>query len=107
METFTINGVNYHIEYKPELSNNDYTQHHVYFIKTKEETSWPTARRNIAAIMAKFLGYNNPKEIWDKGLRIIKMKKEGIFAALHVYYEFDYDAENDQFIYTFVRPYDD
>lgn len=35
------------------------------------------------------------------------MKKEGIFAALHVYYEFDYDAENDQFIYTFVRPYDD
>ena len=106
METFTINGVNYNVEYKPELSNNDYTQHHVYFIKT-DENSWSKARKSIAAIMAKLLGYSHPKEIWDKGLRIIKMQKEGIFAALHVYYEFDYDAENDQFIYTFVRPYDD
>ena len=40
-------------------------------------------------------------------ITLVLEKKEGIFAALHVYYEFDYDAENDQFIYTFVIPYDD
>ena len=30
------NGILYTIEYKPELSNNDYTQHKVYHIKTDE-----------------------------------------------------------------------
>lgn len=29
------NGILYQIEYQPELSNNDYTQHKVYHIKTQ------------------------------------------------------------------------
>lgn len=29
------NGILYQIEYQPQLSNNDYTQHKVYYIKTK------------------------------------------------------------------------
>ena len=31
------NGILYQIEYQPQLSNNDYTQHKVYHIKTGEE----------------------------------------------------------------------
>ena len=30
-------GILYQTEYQPELSNNDYTQHKVYHIKTEEE----------------------------------------------------------------------
>lgn len=30
------NGILYKIEYKPELSQKDYTQRHVYHIKTNE-----------------------------------------------------------------------
>ena len=31
-------GILYQIEYKPELSNSDYTQHKVYCIKKEEES---------------------------------------------------------------------
>ena len=31
------NGILYQIEYQPQLSNMDYTQHQVYHIKTEDE----------------------------------------------------------------------
>lgn len=34
------NGILYKIEYKPELSQKDYTQRHVYHIKTNDMTSF-------------------------------------------------------------------
>ena len=43
------NGILYQIEYQPELSNNDYTQHIVYHIKTEDE-NYPHARKAIAYI---------------------------------------------------------
>ena len=53
------------------------------------------------------LGYNQ-KDIWDKGLWLIRNKNTPSMAnALHIYYEFTYNEELDVFVYTFVRPYDD
>lgn len=37
------NGILYQIEYKPQLSNSDYTQHRVYHIKTDDE-NYPHAK---------------------------------------------------------------
>lgn len=44
------NGILYQIEYQPQLSNSDYTQHKVYHIKTEDE-NYPHARKVIASIM--------------------------------------------------------
>ena len=100
------NGILYQIEYQPELSNNDYTQHKVYHIKTEDE-NYPHARKAIASIMEDELGYKQG-EIWDRGLYLIKNKRESSMSnALHVYYEFTYNEELDVYVYTFVRPYDD
>lgn len=100
------NGILYTIEYQPQLSNLDYTQHKVYHIKTDDE-NYPHARRAIASIMEDILGYKQGA-IWDKGLYLIKNKREpSIFNALHIYYEFSYNEELDVYVYTFVRPYDD
>ena len=44
------NGILYQIEYQPQLSNSDYTQHRVYHIKTEDE-NYPHARKAIASIM--------------------------------------------------------
>lgn len=38
------NGILYQIEYQPQLSNSDYTQHKVYHIKTEDE-NYPHARK--------------------------------------------------------------
>ena len=106
METKFYNGVTYQIEYQPQLSNSDYTKHKVYHIKTKEE-SYPKAKKAIATIMAKLLGYE-PKDIWSKGDKAIKnILNPSIFVDLHIYYEFTYDEDLDVFVYTFVEPYDD
>ena len=100
------NGILYQIEYKPELSNNDYTQHRVYHIKT-EDKNYPNAKKAIASIMEDELGYEQG-EIWSKGLYQLKNDKEpSMLNALHVYYEFTYDENIDRYVYTFVRPYDD
>lgn len=100
------NGILYTIEYKPELSNNDYTQHHVYHIKTDDE-NYPHARKAIASIMEDELGYEQG-EIWSEGLYQLKNDREPSMAnALHVYYSFTYNEELDVYVYTFVRPYDD
>jgi hypothetical protein len=37
------NGILYQIEYQPQLSNSDYTQHKVYHIKTDDE-NYPHAQ---------------------------------------------------------------
>lgn len=100
------NGILYQIEYQPQLSNMDYTQHQVYYIKTDDE-NYPHAKKAIASIMEGILGYEQG-EIWNKGLYLLKNDREPSMAnALHVYYEFTYDEELDVYVYTFVRPYDD
>lgn len=82
MSVHFYNGILYQIEYQPQLSNDDYTQHRVYHIKTGE--------------------------IWSEGLYQLKNDKEpSMLNALHVYYEFSYNEEFDVYVYTFVRPYDD
>lgn len=90
------NGILYQIEYQPQLSNSDYTQHKVYHIKTEDE-NYPHARKAIASIMEDELGYKQG-EIWNKGLYQLKNDKEpSMLNALHVYYEFSYnnDLESD------------
>ena len=100
------NGILYQIEYQPQLSNNDYTQHKVYYIKTEEE-NYGKARKAIASIMEDELGYKQD-EIWSKGLWQMKNKQEpSMVNAFHVYYEFSYNEDLDVYVYTFVRPYDD
>lgn len=100
------NGILYTIEYKPELSNNDYTQHKVYHIKTDDE-DYPHARKAIASIMEDELGYKQGA-IWSKGEYLVRNEfNPSMLNALHVYYEFTYDEELDVYVYTFVRPYDD
>ena len=100
------NGILYQIEYQPQLSNNDYTQHKVYHIKTEDE-NYPHARKAIASIMEDELGYKQG-EIWSSGLYLQKNDKEpSMLNALHVYYEFLYNEKLDVYVYTFVRPYDD
>lgn len=66
------NGILYQIEYQPQLSNMDYTQHQVYHIKTEDE-NYPHARKAIASIMEDELGYKQG-EIWSEGL--YQLKKE-------------------------------
>ena len=102
----SYDGILYQIEYKPELSNNDYTQHKVYHVRTEDE-DYPHARKAIASIMEDLLGYEQGA-IWNKGLYQLKNDREPSMSnALHVYYEFTYDEELDMYVYTFVRPYDD
>ena len=106
MKTHFYNGILYQIEYKPELSNNDYTQHKVYHIRT-EDNNYPHARKAIASIMEDLLGYKQGT-IWNKSLYQLKNdKKPSVFNALHMYYELTYNEELDVYVYTFVRPYDD
>lgn len=100
------NGILYKVEYQPQLSNSDYTQHKVYHIETDDE-NYPHARKAIASIMEDVLGYKQDS-IWSYGQYQIKNKQESsMLNALHVYYEFTYDENIDRYVYTFVRPYDD
>lgn len=93
------NGILYQIEYKPELSNNYYTQHHVYHIKTDDE-NYPHAHKAIESIM--------DDGSWREGVYQMKNKQEPSMAnALHDYHKFSYNEELDVYVYTFVRPYDD
>ena len=106
MITAFYNGILYQIEYQPQLSNKNYTQHKVYHIKTEEE-NYPHARKAIASIMEDELGYNQG-EIWSKGLYLAKNDREPSMSnALHVYYEFSYNEKLGVYVYTFIRPYDD
>lgn len=99
-------GILYKIEYKPELSNSDYTQHQVYHIKTEQE-NYPQARKAIASIMEDILGYEQGST-WSKGFWLTANDTNPSMSnALHEYYEFSYNEELDVYVYTFVRPYSD
>ena len=106
MSVHFYNGILYQIEYQPKLSNNRYTQHKVYHIKT-EDKDYNHAKKAITSIMEDELDYVQG-EIWSKGLYQLKNDKEPCLPnALHVYYEFSYNEELDVYVYTFVKPYDD
>lgn len=92
-------GILYQIEYKPELSNSDYTQHKVYYIKTEEE-NYSKAHTAIKSIM------NDSS--WTAGEYEIKNKQNpSMLNALHTYHKFSYNEDLDVYVYTFVIPYDD
>ena len=100
------NGIPYQIEYQPQLSNNDYTQHKVYHIKTKEE-SYGKSRKAIVSIMENELGYGQGY-LWSAGDYYIKnTQHSSMINALHPYYKFTYDENLDVFVFTLVIPYDD
>lgn len=92
-------GILYQIEYHPELSSMDYTQKHVYHIKT-DNNNFHHAREAIRKIM------NDGS--WSKfKYRLINRTVPSMENALHTYHEFEYNEELDVYVYTFIRPYDD
>lgn len=100
------NGILYQIEYQPQLSNSDYTQHKVYYIKTEKE-NYGKSRRAIVSIMEKMLGYKQGY-LWSIGVYFIKNNNNpSITNGLHPYYKFTYDENLDVFIFTLIIPYDD
>ena len=100
------NGILYQIEYQPQLSNNDYTQHRVYYIKTEEEI-YGKARKAIVSIMEEELGYKQGY-LWSAGEYHLKNTQQPSMAnAFHKYYTFSYNEEQDVYVFTLVIPYDD
>ena len=100
------NGILYQIEYQPELSNSDYTQHKVYYIKT-EEKNYGKSRKAIVSIMEEELGYEQGY-LWSAIEHQIKNAQQPSMAnAFHPYYKFTYDEDLDVFVFTLVIPYDD
>ena len=54
--------------------------------------------------MEDILGYSQGA-IWDKGLYLIKNKREpSPFNAFHMYYEFSYNEAVDAYVYVLVIP---
>lgn len=99
MEIEFYNGHMYQSEYKKELSNNDYTQHHVYHIKSDDE-SYPHAHEAIESIM--------DDGSWTEGYWKHKNKVEpNMLNALHSYHKFSFNEELDCYVYELVIPYDD
>ena len=95
----SYNGILYQIEYQPQLSNSDYTQHKVYHIKTDDD-NYPHAHKAIESIM--------DDGSWRKGVWLVKNQDSpSMENAFHTYHEFTYNEELDVYVYTFVRPYDD
>ena len=93
------NGHMYQSEYKKELSNNDYTQHHVYHIKSDDE-SYPHAHKAIQSLM--------DDGSWPEGYWQHKNKIEpSMLNALHSYHKFSFNEELDCYVYELVIPYDD
>lgn len=80
------NGILYQIEYQPQLSNSDYTQHRVYHIKTDDE-NYPHAKKAIASIMEDELGYRQGA-IWNEGwYQLMNKRRPSMAHALHVYFK--------------------
>lgn len=93
------NGHMYQSEYKKELSNHDYTQHHVYHIKSDDE-SYPHAHKAIESLM--------DDGSWTEGYYQHKNKIEpSMLNALHSYHKFSFNEELDCYVYELVIPYDD
>ena len=98
-EIYLGHGYVFEITYRPELSNNDYTAHKVFTIKTTCEI-YPLAHKAVEEIM------NDGS--WRHGYYTFKNKQEpSMQNALHTYNTFSYDEDNDEFTYTLVTPYDD
>ena len=99
METKYYHGYMYQIEYKKELSNSDYTQHHVYHI-VSTDYHYGHAHKAIEALM--------DDGSWRKSEWLEKSKNEpSMVNHLHPYHEFSYDEDLDVYVYTLVIPYDD
>lgn len=99
MENQFYDGILYQIEYKPNLSQRNYTQKKVYHIRTEDE-NYPHAHKAIESIM--------DDDSWRKGVWVMKNQDQpSMENALHSYHEFEYNEELDVYVYTFVRPYDD
>lgn len=100
------NGMLYQIEYQPQLSNNDYTQHKVYHIKTEEE-NYGKSRKAIVSIMEEELGYKQ-WYLWSAGEYCIKNTQQpSMTNAFHPYYKFTYDKDLDVYVFTLIIPYGD
>lgn len=100
------NGILYQIKYQPKLSNNDYTQHKVYHIKTEEE-DYCKSRKAIISIMEEELGYKQGY-LWSEGEYHIKNTQQpSMTNAFHPYYKFTHDENLDVYVFTLVIPYDD
>ena len=100
------NGILYQIEYQPKLSNNDYTQHKVYHIKTEEE-NYGKSRKAIVSIMEDEFGYKQGY-LWSAGEYHIKNTQQpSIINGLHPYYRLTSDEDLDVYVFILVIPYDD
>ena len=77
------NGMLYQIEYRPQLSNSDYTQHKVYYIKTKEE-NYDKAKKAIVSIMEDELGYEQGY-LWTSGEYHIKNRRGHLWQMLSIH----------------------
>ena len=93
------NGHMYQSEYKKELSNNDYTQHHVYHIKSDDE-SYPHAHKAIQSLMD---DGSWTEEYWKNKNKV----EPSMLNALHSYHKFSFNEELDCYVYELVIPYDD
>ena len=81
------NGILYQIEYQPQLSDNDYTQHKVYHIKTEEE-NYGKLRKAIVFVMEEELKYKQGY-LWSVGEYHIKNTQQpSMTNAFHPYYKF-------------------
>ena len=93
------NGYMYQSEYKKELSNNDYTQHHVYHIKS-DDKSYKHAHKAVQSLMD---DGSWTEEYWKNKNKV----EPSIFNALHSYHKFSFNEELDCYVYELVIPYDD
>ncbi len=100
-------GILYKIEYKPELSNpHYYTRKYVYYVKTEDKT-YIHSKKAINTIIANLHGYKE-NDVWFVGYWKFKNKTQpSISNSLHKYFEFDYNEQEDVYVYTLVEPYDD
>lgn len=105
-ETKFYEGILYQVEYQPNLSNNDYTKHYVYHIKTGQE-DYCKAKKAIVSIMETEYNYKQGY-LWTSGEYTMKNKKlPSMINALHPYYRFSYNEDLNVFVFTLVIPYDD
>lgn len=93
------------ITYRPELSNSDYTGHQVFTIKA-DCADYPLVYKYILVHRVVEAIMNDGS--WRHAYYTLKNKKEpSVQNALHIYHDFSYDKDTDEFTYTLVTPYDD
>jgi hypothetical protein len=89
-------GMEYTIEYKPHLSNGDYTSHTVYHITT-EDTSYNHTYEAVKSIM-------NDDSFSEEEWRSLR---NSVIDAFHPYHKFSFDKDENVYVYDLVKPYDD